>query len=37
MTEIDKCVLAIEYFAGNGKNFNYDESFNTDVRKTIKK
>ena len=36
-TEFDKCVLAIEYFADNGKNFNLDESFNTVVRKSIKK
>ena len=36
-TEVDKCVLAIEYFADNGKNLNHDESFNTNVRKNIKK
>jgi acyl-CoA reductase-like NAD-dependent aldehyde dehydrogenase len=34
-TEFDKCVLSIEYFADNGKNFNHDESFNTDARKSI--
>ena len=36
-TEFDKCVFAIEYFADNGKNFNLDKSFNTVVRKSIKK
>ena len=36
-TEVDICVLDIEYFADNGKNFNHDESFNTDVRKSIEK
>jgi acyl-CoA reductase-like NAD-dependent aldehyde dehydrogenase len=36
-TEVDICVLAFEYFADIGKNFNHDESFNTYVRKSIKK
>ena len=30
-------LLDIEYFADNGKNFNHDESFNTEVRKSIEK
>ena len=35
--EIDKCAWTIEYYADIGKNFNHGESFNTDVRKSIKK
>ena len=33
--EVEKCALAIEYFADNGKIFLTDEVINTEARKTF--